>query len=149
MKEYQVTISRTYTTNITLKFPDDGRNHMDIIDDKIKAGDEDIWDLIAENELEQMDISNQNWMIEEINNTINYISKKLGKNTFDLNNSNDVFILIEGITRFDSGADSLKYYDSNSMSSAVEMFLKNPQKFNKIVPEIKPKPTHQGMMAVN
>ena len=69
MKEYQVTISRTYTTNITLKFPDDGRNHMDIIDDKIKAGDEDIWDLIAENELEQMDISNDNWEIHELTNT--------------------------------------------------------------------------------
>ncbi len=37
MKEYQVTISRTYTTNIQLKFPDDGRNHMDIIDDKINT----------------------------------------------------------------------------------------------------------------
>ena len=69
MKEYQVTISRTYNTYITLKFPDDGRNHMDIIDDKIKAGDEDIWDLIAENELEQMDISNDNWEIHELTNT--------------------------------------------------------------------------------
>ena len=69
MKTYQVTMSRTYTTNITLKFPDDGRNHMDIIDDKIKAGDEDIWDLIAENELEQMDISNDNWEIHELTNT--------------------------------------------------------------------------------
>ena len=66
--------------------------------------------------------------MEEINNTINYISKKLGKNTFDLNNSNDVFILIEGITRFDSGADSLNYYDSNSMNSATEMFLKKSTK---------------------
>ena len=66
--------------------------------------------------------------MEEINNTINYISKKLGKNTFDLNNSNDVFILIEGITRFDSGADSLNYYDSNSMNSATEMFLKQSTK---------------------
>ena len=68
-KEYQVAINRTYTTYITLKFPDDGRNHMDIIDDKIKAGDEDIWDLIAENELEQMDISNDNWEIHELTNT--------------------------------------------------------------------------------
>ena len=65
MKEYQVTISRTYTTNITLKFPDDGRNHMDIIDEKISAGDEGIWDLIAEKELDQMDISNDNWEIYE------------------------------------------------------------------------------------
>ena len=53
MKEYQVTISRTYTTNITLKFPDDGRNHMDIIDEKISSGDENIWAYIAEKELEQ------------------------------------------------------------------------------------------------
>ena len=66
MKEYQVTISRTYTTNITLKFPDDGRNHMDIIDEKISAGDEGIWDLIAEKELEQMDVSDNSWEINEL-----------------------------------------------------------------------------------
>ena len=65
MKEYQVTISRTYTTNITLKFPDDNSNHMDIIDEKISAGDEGIWDLIAEKELDQMDTSNDNWEIYE------------------------------------------------------------------------------------
>ena len=35
MKEYQVTISRTYTTNITLKFPNDGRLHWNTIDDKL------------------------------------------------------------------------------------------------------------------
>tara|TARA_R100001463_G_scaffold123509_1_gene180224 strand:+ start:765 stop:986 length:222 start_codon:yes stop_codon:yes gene_type:complete len=69
MKEYQVTISRTYNTYITLKFPDDGRNHMDIIDDKIKARDEDIWGLIAEKELEQMDVDTYNWEIHELTNT--------------------------------------------------------------------------------
>ena len=66
MKEYQVTISRTYTTNITLKFPDDGRNHAEIIDDKIHQGDEGIWNLIAEKELEQMDISNEQWEVYEM-----------------------------------------------------------------------------------
>ena len=69
MKEYQVTINRTYNTYITLKFPDDGRNHIDIIDDKITAGNEGIWDLIAEKELEQMDVTNDKWEILEINNT--------------------------------------------------------------------------------
>ena len=69
MKTYQVTISRTYNTYITLKFPDDGRNHMDIIDDRITSCDEDIWDLIAEKELEQMDVSNDNWEIHELTNT--------------------------------------------------------------------------------
>jgi len=67
MKTYQVTISRTYTTNITLKFPDDGRNHMDIIDDRITSCDEDIWGLIAEKELEQMDVRTTDWEIAEIN----------------------------------------------------------------------------------
>ena len=69
MKNYQVTISRTYTTYITLHFPDDGRNHMDIINDKISAGDIGVWDLIAEKELEQMDVSNDNWEIHELTNT--------------------------------------------------------------------------------
>ena len=67
-KEYQVVINRTYTTYITLKFPDDDRKHMDIINEKIQEGDEEIWDLIAEKELEQMDISNDSWEISEINN---------------------------------------------------------------------------------
>ena len=66
-KEYQVAINRTYTTYITLKFPDDNRNHMDIISEKINEGDQGIWDLIAEKELEQMEISNENWEIFEIN----------------------------------------------------------------------------------
>jgi hypothetical protein len=67
MKEYQVTINRTYTTNITLKFPDDGRDHEEIINEKIWKGDEDIWDLIAEKELEQMNVDNEGWEIAEIN----------------------------------------------------------------------------------
>jgi hypothetical protein len=70
MKEYQVVINRTYTTYIELKFPDDGRNHMDIINEKILEGDQGIWDLIAEKELEQMEVSNEDWEISEINNTI-------------------------------------------------------------------------------
>ena len=67
MKTYQVTISRTYSTNITLKFPDDGRNHMQIIRDKFQTGNEEIWDVIAEKELEQMDVKTTDWEIAEIN----------------------------------------------------------------------------------
>tara|TARA_B100000519_G_scaffold203189_1_gene224678 strand:- start:4554 stop:4760 length:207 start_codon:yes stop_codon:yes gene_type:complete len=66
MKTYQVAINRTYTTYITLKFPNDGRNHMDIISEKINKGDQDIWDLIAEKELEQMETSNEDWEISEL-----------------------------------------------------------------------------------
>ena len=70
MKEYQVVINREYTTYITLKFPDDGRDHKEIINEKISTGDEGIWDLIAEKELEQMDVTNDKWEIKEINTTI-------------------------------------------------------------------------------
>ena len=69
MREYQVKIIRTYTTNIVLKFPDDGRNHKEKINETIQSGDESIWDLIAEKELEQMDVSNDNWEIHELTNT--------------------------------------------------------------------------------
>ena len=69
MKTYQVALNRTYTTYITLKFPDDGRNHMDIINEKIKEGDQGIWNLIAEKELEQMEISNEDWEIYELTDT--------------------------------------------------------------------------------
>tara|TARA_R100001129_G_scaffold177640_1_gene152677 strand:- start:115 stop:336 length:222 start_codon:yes stop_codon:yes gene_type:complete len=69
MKNYQVTISRTYVTKIQLQFPDDGRNHMDIINDKITSCDEDIWDFIAEKELEQMDVNDDSWEIHELTNT--------------------------------------------------------------------------------
>ena len=69
MKEYKVTVLRMYTTEITLKFPDDGRDHKEIINEKIKEGDQGIWDLIAEKELEQMEVSNDQWEISEIHQT--------------------------------------------------------------------------------
>ena len=79
MKEYQVVINREYTTYITLKFPDDGRDHKEIINEKISTGDEGIWDLIAEKELEQMEVTNDNWEISEINN--NTITGALSNDT--------------------------------------------------------------------
>ena len=74
MKEYQVNIQRTYNTTITLRFPDDGRNHKLAIEDNLTMANEldegDIWSLIAEKELEQMDVTNENWEISEIHQTI-------------------------------------------------------------------------------
>lgn len=66
-KEYELTVIRQYTTRVTLKFPDDGRDHKTTINDKVLSGDEILWDLIAEKELEQMDIDHENWEIKEIN----------------------------------------------------------------------------------
>ena len=70
MKEYQVKIERTYTTYITLKFPDDGKDHTKLICSNLLEGEEHIWYLIAEKELEQMDVDNETWEIKKINNTI-------------------------------------------------------------------------------
>ena len=66
-KEYELIVIRQYTTRVTLKFPDDGRDHKTTINDKVLSGDESLWDLIAEKELEQMDIDHENWEIKEIN----------------------------------------------------------------------------------
>tara|TARA_R110000744_G_scaffold3635_1_gene13665 strand:+ start:38 stop:292 length:255 start_codon:yes stop_codon:yes gene_type:complete len=65
MKEYQLVMNRTYTTYVTLKFPNDDRDHKQIINRKIKDGDQGIWDLITEKELEQMEVNNENWEISE------------------------------------------------------------------------------------
>ena len=69
MKEYRILMSRTYNTSVELKFPDDGRDHKEIINDKIENQNHEIWDLIAEAELFQMNVDNEDWEIEEINNT--------------------------------------------------------------------------------
>ena len=69
MKTYQVTMSRTYVTEIQLKFPDDGRDHIKKINECLELCDEDIWDLIAEKELEQMHVYNYNWEIHELTDT--------------------------------------------------------------------------------
>ena len=70
MKEYEVKIVREYTTRVTLKFPDDGRNHKLAIENNLRMANEldegDIWDLIAEKELEQMDINHEQWEINEL-----------------------------------------------------------------------------------
>ena len=69
MKEYQVTTSRTYVTEIQLKFPDDGRDHIKKINECLELCDEDILDLIAEKELEQMHVYNYDWEIHELTDT--------------------------------------------------------------------------------
>lgn len=66
-REYRVRITREYVTDVILKFPDDGRDHIVDIGDKIQSGDQGLWDLIAEKELEQMNIAHEDWVIDELN----------------------------------------------------------------------------------
>jgi len=68
-KKYKIFMSRTYNTVIEMNFPDDGRDHAEIINDKIEDQDHEIWDLIAEAELFQMNVDNEDWEIKEINQT--------------------------------------------------------------------------------
>lgn len=65
-KEYELKIIREYTTRVILKFPDDDRDHKELITEHILNGDKELWDLIAEKELEQMDIDNEIWEIDEL-----------------------------------------------------------------------------------
>tara|TARA_X000001382_G_C3108211_1_gene158975 strand:+ start:24 stop:236 length:213 start_codon:yes stop_codon:yes gene_type:complete len=65
-KEYELKVTREYTTSVFLKFPDDGRDHKTTINDKVLSGDDGLWALIAEKELEQMDIAHENWEINEL-----------------------------------------------------------------------------------
>ena len=59
---------KTNPASQKLHFPDDGRNHMDIIDDRMKCWYDDMWDLIAEKELEQM-ANEKDWA--EVDNDTN------------------------------------------------------------------------------
>ena len=70
-------------------------------------------------------ISEKGNTAEKNKNTIDHIVKNLGKDTFDLTNQEDVYALIQGITQFDSGNDSLRYYTPEAMKAATDMFLKN------------------------
>lgn len=65
IKEYQVVINRVYTTYIELKFPDDGRDHIQEVDERLANRTGMLWDLIYEKELEQMNITDESWEISE------------------------------------------------------------------------------------
>jgi len=69
-KEYELRVTREYTTSVFLKFPDDGRDHKASIVECLyhdgSNGDNGLWALIAEKELEQMDIAHENWEINEL-----------------------------------------------------------------------------------
>jgi len=65
-KEYELKVTREYTTHVILKFPDDGRDHKTTINDKVLSGDLALWDYIAVKELEQMNIAHEDWEINEL-----------------------------------------------------------------------------------
>ncbi len=69
MRKYQVIVNRVYTTYVELKFPDDGRNHIQEVDERLTNRVGMLWDLVYEQELEQMNITDENWEVSEIHQT--------------------------------------------------------------------------------
>ena len=64
MKKFRVKVQRTYTTWINVE-----EKSYKTLEEKLIDHDEDLWDRIYEQEMEQMDISDDNWEISEINQT--------------------------------------------------------------------------------
>ena len=67
-KKYRIFFNRTYYSYIEVEYPDDGANHIEIIDELIESGDQDIWTEMAEAELSQMGIEDEEWEIVEVKN---------------------------------------------------------------------------------
>ena len=69
---------------------------------------------------------------DPVQNQIDDLIKDIGKDTIDLSNKDEVEKLIHSVTKFENKENKkvLKYYDSNSIERAAELFLS----------PIKPKP---------
>jgi hypothetical protein len=65
-KKYKIFFNRTYYSYIEVEYPDDGANHIEIIDELIEDGDQKIWNEMAEAELSQMGIEDEEWEIVEV-----------------------------------------------------------------------------------
>ena len=66
MKRYRIRVRREYTTDIFMVLPNDGKNHKEDLDDRLRGGDSDLWYDIAQKELEQMDIDHEDYEITEV-----------------------------------------------------------------------------------
>tara|TARA_R100001126_G_scaffold45770_1_gene25910 strand:- start:618 stop:839 length:222 start_codon:yes stop_codon:yes gene_type:complete len=65
-KKYKIFFNRTYYSYIEVEYPDDGRDHIEIIDKLIQDGDQEIWNEMAEAEVSQMGIEDEEWEIVEV-----------------------------------------------------------------------------------
>ena len=64
MKKFRIKVQRTYTTWINVE-----EKSYKTLEEKLIDHDEDLWDKIYEQEMEQMDIDDNDWQIYD-NNTI-------------------------------------------------------------------------------
>jgi hypothetical protein len=73
MKKFRVKVQRTYTTWINVE-----EKSYKTLEEKLIDHDEDLWDRIYEQEMEQMDIDDNDWQIYENNTITGALSKDTG-----------------------------------------------------------------------
>ena len=64
MKKFRINVQRTYNTWINVE-----EKSLRVLEEKLALQDEDLWDKIYEQEMQQMDIDVNDWEIYD-NNTI-------------------------------------------------------------------------------
>jgi hypothetical protein len=73
MKKFRVKVKRTHTTWIDVE-----EESYKTLDEKLIDHDEELWDKIYEQEMEQMDIDENDWEIYDNNTTTGALSNDTG-----------------------------------------------------------------------
>ena len=73
MKRFRIKVKRTYTTWINVE-----EKSYKILEEKLIDHDEELWDKIYEQEMEQMDIDENDWEIYDNNTTTGALSNDTG-----------------------------------------------------------------------
>ena len=73
MKKFRVKVQRTYTTWINVE-----EKSYKTLEEKLIDHDEDLWDKIYEQEMEQMDIDDNDWQIYDDNTITGALSPDTG-----------------------------------------------------------------------
>ena len=73
MKKFRIKVQRTYTTWINVE-----EKSYKTLEEKLIDHDEDLWDKIYEQEIEQMDIDKNDWQIYDNNTTTGGLSNDTG-----------------------------------------------------------------------
>jgi len=73
MKKFRIKVQRTYTTWINVE-----EKSYKTLEEKLIDHDEDLWDKIYEQEMEQMDIDDNDWQIYDNNTRTGALSPDTG-----------------------------------------------------------------------
>ncbi len=73
MKKFRINVQRTYNTWINVE-----EKSLRVLEEKLALQDEDLWDKIYEQEMEDMDVEPINWEIHEDNTITGALSPDTG-----------------------------------------------------------------------